>query len=116
MLEDEMTLPVVRVSILRCDAAAFDMFRRMMIEAEAVLAPGIGAMRGCRAYYVGVDQASLSLSNVSIWDTIDDARQMERYQPMLDLGRQFSEAGARFERPIMNYSTLWQIEPAKPAI
>ena len=46
---------------------------------------------------------------MSLWDSLDDARQMERYQPMLDLGRRFAELGARFERPIMNYSTLWQL-------
>jgi hypothetical protein len=32
---------------------------------------------------------------------------MERFQPMLDLAKRF--AGATFERPIMNYATLWQL-------
>jgi hypothetical protein len=53
-----------------------------------------------------------SLSNVSIWDTLDDARQMERFQPMLELGKRFLDAGAAFERPIMNYATLWHVGTA----
>jgi len=107
--EDEMPLPVVRVSILRCEASQFEMFKQLMTEAESALAAGIKSLRGCRAYFAGADEATSSLSNVSLWDSLDDARQMERYQPMLDLGRRFAELGARFERPIMNYSTLWQL-------
>ena len=57
----------------------------------------------------GADAETSSLSNVSIWDTLDDAKQMERFQPMLDLGKRFLDAGATFERPIMNYATLWHI-------
>jgi hypothetical protein len=34
---------------------------------------------------------------------------MEHFQPMLDLGKRFLDAGATFERPIMNYGTLWQL-------
>ena len=104
---------VIRVSILRCEPSQFEEFKRMMSESESILAPGIRAMRGCRAYFVGADVASSSLSNVSIWDTLDDAKQMERFQPMLDLGKRFLDAGATFERPIMNYATLWQLEDAR---
>jgi hypothetical protein len=101
--------PVVRVSILRCAPNQFGKFERMMAEAEAVLAPGIRKMNGCRAYFAGADQASSSLTNVSLWNTIEDARQMDRFQPMLELGKRFAEEGATFERPIMNYATLWQL-------
>jgi hypothetical protein len=30
---------------------------------------------------------------------------------MLDLGKEFVAKGANFERPIMNYATLWQLRP-----
>lgn len=103
-----MALPIVRVSILRCQPHQFAMFRAMMAEAEAVLRPGIQAMNGLISYWAGADEASASLTNVSVWRTLDDARQMDRFQPMLDLGKQFAEKGATFERPIMNYATLWQ--------
>jgi hypothetical protein len=107
--EGGMTLPVVRVSILRCEPEQFQSLRGKMVEAEEVLSPGIRAMTGLIAYFAGADEASCSLTNVSIWETETDARQMERFQPMLDLGKSFAEAGARFERPIMNYQRLWTI-------
>jgi hypothetical protein len=101
--------PVIRVSILRCQAERFEELERMMSESVALLLPGIKAMHGCRGYFAGSDQATSSLSNVSVWDTLEDAKQMERFQPMLDLGKRFLDAGATFERPIMNYGTLWQL-------
>jgi hypothetical protein len=101
--------PVVRVSILRCKADRFEEFEHMMSDSAAILLPGIRAMHGCRAYFAGSDRATSSLSNVSVWDTLEDAKQMERFQPMLDLGKRFLDAGATFERPIMNYGTLWQL-------
>ena len=104
-----MSLPVVRVSILRCQADQFAMFRSMMTEAEPMLVPGIQTMRGLVSYWAGADEMTSSLTNVSVWRTLDDARQMDRFQPMLDLGRVFAEKGATFERPIMNYAALWQI-------
>jgi hypothetical protein len=107
--------PVVRVSVLRCEPSRFLEFERMMNESAALLLPGIRAMRGCRGYFAGSDQATLSLSNVSVWATLEDAKQMEHFQPMLDLGKKFLDAGATFERPIMNYGTLWQLaDDVKP--
>jgi hypothetical protein len=100
---------VVRVSILRCDPARFAEFKRMMSDSETLLAPGIKAMRGCIAYVAGADENTSSLSNVSIWSNLQDAKQMEHFQPMLDLGKRFLDAGATFERPIMNYATLWHL-------
>lgn len=103
--------PVVRASILRCAPAQFSEFRQMMQDADAVLRPGIEAMSGLLAFYVGADEATASLSNISLWATLDDARQLDEFQPMLDLGQAFTLKGAAFERPIMNYATLWQLNP-----
>jgi hypothetical protein len=102
---------VVRVSIIRCAAERFDELKQMMAEAEAVLAPGIREMRGLVDFYVGEDQATNSLCNVSLWRTLEDAHQLDSYRPMLDLGASFVARGAIFERPIMNYSQLWEVRP-----
>ena len=101
--------PVVRVSILRCAPERFAELRQMMIDADPVLRPGIEAMAGLLAYYAGADEATSSLSNVSVWASLEAARQMDAFQPMLDLGKSFAAKGATFERPIMNYATLWQL-------
>jgi hypothetical protein len=102
---------VVRVSIIRCAPEHFDELKRMMAEAEATLAPGIRQLRGLVDFYVGEDAATSSLCNVSRWRTLADAHQLDTYQPMLDLGASFIAKGAKFERPIMNYSEQWEIEP-----
>ena len=103
-----MADPVVRVSILRCDADTFDAIEAAMVAAERDLRPGIEAMPGLIAYYAGADRATLSLTNTSVWETLEHARQLDSFQPMLDSGRRFAAMGARFERPIMNYATLWR--------
>ena len=105
-------LPVVRVSIIRCAPDRFADIRQMMIEADKVLRPGIESMRGLLAFYAGADEATFSLMNVSTWTDLDAAKQLDHYQPMLDLGKEFVARGATFERPIMNYATLWQLQPA----
>jgi hypothetical protein len=101
--------PVVRVSILRCVSEKFTELQQMMIEADSVLRPGIEAMPGLISFYAGADEATSSLTNVSVWKTLDNARQLDTFQPMLDLGKAFAQKGATFERPIMNHLTLWQL-------
>ena len=102
---------IVRVSIIRCAPDKFAELQQMMVEAEKVLRPGIEAMRGFLAFYAGADETTSSLTNVSFWVDLDAAKQLDRYQPMLDLGKEFVAQGAMFERPVMNYMTLWQLQP-----
>ncbi|PBC22062.1 MULTISPECIES: hypothetical protein [unclassified Mesorhizobium] len=102
---------VLRVSILRCDAAKFAAFREMMVDDEAELRPGIEALPGLLVFYAGADEATSSLINTSVWDTLEHARQLDTFQPMLDAGKRFVAAGARLERPIMHYTSLWRFGP-----
>ena len=104
--------PIVRVSIIRCAPDRFAELRQLMIEVEKELRPGIEAMRGLLTFYAGADEVTSSLTNVSTWVDLDAAKQLDHFQPMLDAGKRFVAAGATFERPIMNYMTLWQLEPA----
>jgi hypothetical protein len=103
--------PVVRVSIIRCAPDRFAELRQLMIEVEKELRPGIEPMRGLLAFYAGADETTSSLTNVSVWVDLDAAKQLDHFQPMLDAGKQFVAKGAVFERPIMNYMTLWQMQP-----
>ncbi|HKT16927.1 MAG TPA: hypothetical protein VJR47_02715 [Stellaceae bacterium] len=96
---------------MRCKPQQFAEFKQMMAEARRVLEPGIRKMRGLLHYYAGEDEAVSSLTNVSIWATLDDANQMDSFEPMLELGRTFAAKGAIFERPIMNYASQWEIMP-----
>jgi len=109
--EIPMTPVVLRVSVVRCDPPDFERFRTVTMNAQAVLQPGIEAMPGLLAFYAGADEASHLLINSSVWDTLEHAQQMDGFAPMLELGKRFTEAGARFERPIMNHAVLWSFGP-----
>jgi hypothetical protein len=102
--------PVVRVSILRCPPERFAELRQMAVEADAVLRPGIEMLPGLLSFYFGADEATSSLTNVSLWTTLEAAKQLDTFQPMLDLAKPFADKGAIFERPIMNYATLWRLQ------
>ena len=70
-------------------------------------------MRGLVHFYSGEDEAGNALGQVSVWRTLEDAKQLDTFQPMLDLGKAFDGQGRdRFERPIMNYVSQWEIAPA----
>ncbi len=47
------------------------------------------------------------MHNVSMWETVEDADQMASFQPMLALAEEFVALGVRFQRPILNFETLW---------
>jgi hypothetical protein len=76
---------IVRVSILRCTPDGFSEMRQMMLNAEKVLRPGIESMRGLLAYYGGADEATSSLTNVSVWTDLAAAKQMDTFQPESDV-------------------------------
>ena len=102
-------MPIVRVSVLRCQPQQFAELKKMMGESIAVLEPGIRQMRGLIHLYTGEDEATNSLAQVSLWRTLEDAKQLDTFQPMLDLGKAFVSKGATFERPVMNYTSQWEI-------
>jgi hypothetical protein len=102
-------MAIVRISIGRFDPENFEVIRKLLDESQRTLAPAIGALKGNRNYYVGIDRENGAMSNVSVWDTLEDAQQMASLQAMLDLARTFMDAGVRFERPITNHETLWAL-------
>ena len=108
-------MPIIRVSVLRCQPQHFAELKKMMAESLAVLGPGIREMRGLIHFYAGEDEAGNALINVSIWRTMADAKQLDTFQPMLDLGKVFVSKGAVFERPILNYTSQWEITPERAA-
>ena len=104
-------MPTVRVSVMRCHPNQFAEFRKMTAESMTVLEPGIRPMRGLIHFYTGEDEAAHAFAQVSVWRTLEDAKQLDTFQPMLELGKVFTSKGATFERPLMNYVPLWEIAP-----
>ena len=100
---------VVRVSRASFDPAAADEWERRLAGSGQALVPAIKKLKGLMHYYAGIDKTAGSLMNISVWDSIESAKQMEILPEMAVAGREFIAAGAVFERPIVNYSTVWTI-------
>lgn len=100
---------VVRISIGRFDEDKRDMIRAHLKEFYGKLASGIRAMKGNISFFVGLDSENSAMVNVSEWNSVESAKQMETFQPMLDLAKEFSLFEVRFERPILNFTQLWEI-------
>ena len=67
-------------------------------------------MRGNLGYFAGIDRVNSAMHNVSLWESVADAEQMASFRPMLDLANEFVALGVRFQRPILNFSTLWSFD------
>lgn len=102
-----MAAPVVRVSILSVPRERLEEVARLMAEAEADL-QGIRRLPGHLAYFAGLDRETAQLSNVSAWRSVEEAKAMLSFQPMLDLAARCAALGCTFLRPIPNFETLWQ--------
>jgi hypothetical protein len=102
-------MTVVRISLGRFDASKYPMVRTLLDESQASLKPAIGRLNGNLAYYVGIDRENSTMTNVSVWASLDDAMQMASLPEMLALARTFTEMGVSFEAPITNHETLWSI-------
>ena len=101
--------PIIRISLGTFDAQKAAVVEAKLIESKAALETGIRAMRGNLGYYTGIDRKNNAMSNVSLWESIETAEQMATFQPMIDLAGAFIALGVRFQRPILNCATVWQI-------
>lgn len=102
---------IVRISRGRFDPAKGDIVAATLESAQTPLLPAIQQLPGLRHYYAGIERTSAIIVNVSIWDSLEHAQQMSTLAPMLALREQFTALGVDFD-PIVNYETLWQIDPA----
>jgi hypothetical protein len=105
-----MHAPVIRISIGKFDADKAAVVEARLQESKERLETGIRAMTGSIAYYAGIDRVNNAMHNVSVWKTIADAEQMASFAPMLQLAAAFTALGVRFERPILNFATIWEFE------
>ena len=102
-------MPVVRLSRGSFAEGDYARVRARLEQSQASLVPAIRQLRGCLHYWAGIDATSNTMVNVSIWESLADARQMETLAPMLALAKEFTTIGVTFERPIVNYDSLWQL-------
>lgn len=104
-------MQVVRLSRGSFPPEKYEAVRARLDAAKEQLIPAIRALRGCLHYWVAIDPVSNTMINVSLWETLDDAKQMDTLQPMQALAGEFIALGVTFERPITNSQMLWDLPP-----
>ena len=103
-------MAIVRISRGSFSSEQYETVRTRLDAAQKTLVPAIRLLAGCLHYFVAIDRDSSSMVNVSVWRSLADAQQMQTLAPMLALAEEFTREGVRFERPIINYETLWHID------
>jgi hypothetical protein len=66
-------------------------------------------LRGHRTSYTAIDEASRTIVYVSFWDDVEAAKQLGTLPEMQAAGAEMIKLGVEFERPVVNYETLWSI-------
>ena len=102
-------MSVVRISKGSFPPEKYEEVRARLDAAKEKLVPAIRALHGCLAYWAAIDQASSTMVNVSLWETLADAKQMETLEPMKALAGEFVGIGVTFERPITNSQMVWEV-------
>jgi hypothetical protein len=102
-------MPVLRISRGSFPAEKYTAVRDKLQSSQSSLGPAIKALRGCLHFWASVDPTSNTMINVSVWDTLDNAKQLDTLAPMLALATEFAAIGVQFERPIINYESMWEI-------
>jgi hypothetical protein len=102
-------LPIVRISRGFFAPEKYEAVKARLDAAQPSLVPAIRQLTGCLHYFAAIDQESSTMVNVSIWRSLAEAQQMQTLGPMLALAEDFAREGVRFERPIVNYETVWSV-------
>jgi len=108
--KEAATGSIVRISRGSFPADEYAAIKARLDAAQQSLIPAIRRLSGCLHYFAAIDRESNSMVNVSVWRSLADAQQMQTLAPMLALAEEFTREGVRFERPVINYETLWEID------
>ena len=101
-------MTVVRISKGSFDLGDVETARLLLRDSEDVLRDVLADLPGLIHYYVGVDAEKGYLTNVSVWDTLEHAHQMDTLQEMLAQRPILEAAGVGFEA-ITNHQVIWAI-------
>lgn len=82
--------------------------RKLQTEFKEKIMPAVQKLKGNIGYYVGMDKEKNSITNVSIWESAEAAKQMADMQEMKEMAKEFIAMGVDFKE-ITNHKMLWQI-------
>src|SRR5450432_915396 len=106
--------PYTKNSVIRISIGYFQREQADKVEAmlnnefKNSLTPAINKLNGSLGYYVAIDKEKNSMTNVSFWQTKDDALQMATLKEMLDMRATFEALGLKFIE-ITNHQVLWKL-------
>ena len=100
---------IVRISIGHFQPDQLEVVAQKLTASETKLRPAIEKLEGYIAYYVAIDNDKHYMTNVSIWKTLKNARQMDTLKEMLDLRKEFEPLRIEF-MPITNHEVLWHVQ------
>ena len=103
-------MPVVRISKGSFDPARLAETEQLLADSERALRDALTKLDGLIHYYVGIDRENGSVTNVSVWDSLAHAKQMDTLPEMLAQRPIVEAAGVKFEK-ITNHESLWVISP-----
>lgn len=100
---------IVRISIGYFNPEQTEKVEKLLQrEFKKSLIPAIKNLKGNLGYYVGIDKEKHTMTNVSFWDTIENAKQMATLKEMLAMRSTFESLGLRFI-DITNHDILWKL-------
>jgi quinol monooxygenase YgiN len=100
---------IVRISVGYFERNLAEKVERMLqTEFRNSLVPAIKKLPGNLGYYVGIDKEKNTMTNVSFWDNIENAKQMSTLKEMLDMRTTFEALGLKFIE-ITNHDILWKL-------
>lgn len=103
-------MSVVRISRGTFDLSRLDEAEKLLADSEAALREPLEQLDGLLHYYVGIDRQRGAVTNVSVWESLDDAHAMDTLPAMLAQRPVLEAGGVSFE-VITNHETLWTITP-----
>ena len=100
---------VIRISIGYFEPEKADEVHSLLDnEFKNSLIPAIKKLSGNINYSVGIDREKFCMTNVSVWQTKEDALQMVSLKEMLEMRNIFESLGLKFIE-ITNHAILWQL-------
>ena len=101
--------PVFRISRGTFPAENLEAVRSTFAASQAMLEPAMKRLRGHRMSYTAIDADSNSIVYISFWDDLEAAKQLNKLPEMEAAGSELIKLGVQFERPVVNYHTLWSL-------
>ena len=108
-MRKETKQPVIRISKGHFEAGKCAEIAGLISDSATPLVPALDALEGLLYYHASVDENTNTVVNVSVWESEEGAKQMDKLAAMLAQRPILEAAGVTFDR-IANYKPLWKIE------